>query len=290
MLAVRITGKCDRAWPSRNSSPARSPTDCLHPCPRPVHLSASPGTRTTPNRVQLRRDEPGRDRLPGDHGRRNLHLGQELGCRGIRADRVRLQRGLLAGADRPRHIRGDRGARAGAPSPADPARGQPCPGGQGALRAEPVRRPGPAREPDAGVGDRPDGADALRIALDHDGAGARLRLSRYRADGAGGGVALHPNAGLCRRGLVVRRRFPADRLGAGLAGARRGVRDRPGLVLLRAAVRDAPAGAGPAVPQRVSPPGPFGLPDPGRADGDRIGRPDHGRPAEPVGRHRELRR
>ena len=54
-------------------------------------------------------------------------------------------------------------------------------------------------------------------------------------------------------------------------------------------VWDAPPDPGAAISQGVSPPGPFGLLDPGGADGDRVGRRDHGRLAEPVGRHRQLR-
>ena len=75
----------------------------------------------------------------------------------------------------------------------------------------------------------------------------------------------------------------ADRLGAGLAGAGRGVRDRAGLGLLLPTVRTAPAGPGRPVPPRLPQAGPLGLLDPDLADGDRLGRPDGGRPDEPVG-------
>ena len=82
------------------------------------------------------------------------------------------------------------------------------------------------------------GADALRADALHDGDRARLRLSRHRAHGPAGGVALPADLRLRGRGPGMGRRRRADRLGPGLAGGRRGQRDRAGLAALPEALPD----------------------------------------------------
>ena len=91
--------------------------------------------------------------------------------------------------------------------------------------------------------------------------------------GPAGRLALPPDVRLRRRGPGLGRRRPADRLGADLAGGRRGQRDRAGLAALPDELPDAAAPVQPPVPDHPHAARPDGLPDPALAGGDQHGRP-----------------
>ena len=82
----------------------------------------------------------------------------------------------------------------------------------------------------------------------------------------------------------------ADRLGAGLPGPGRGLRDRAGLGVLHPPVRLAPAGARGAVAAGAAPARAAGLRDPGLGRGHHLGRPAGRGDAKSLGGRRHLQR